>query len=131
MICVLKIELLEVKGQDWVVHHPDLPEVPLVALCDMGKLPEDLPQVTREVIQGEKFRLPDGREFCIGLSEEVHVALGIPLKAWANMNEMMDEQRAELFGLRKCSHNQLHALKQYRTMSRWERFRFLFKRKEK
>ena len=93
-----------------------------------GEMPtEETVKVKRELIEGERYILPTGRQLIIGLSERVRNALGIPLQVWNLMKNQNEEFRLFQVRLLQANTKYQQDIKKYETLSFRGRLKFLFR----
>ena len=78
MKVITNIKIVEVDREQFY-KDPYLYSVP-IRVRD-GKYPHETVEITREMIEGKRYRLPYGGEITIGVSDDVFNLLDIPLKA--------------------------------------------------
>jgi hypothetical protein len=109
MICIKKIETFEVDGE-WC-RVPDFPPFPVEALFNPAiPTPKG---ITTEMVMGERFRLPNCKTVCLGMTKEVREVLGIPVKTFEN--QVLEISRLDM------------RLRHYQEMGWRDRLRFLFR----
>lgn len=88
------------------------------------------PRIRLEHIRGELFTLPDGTTHCIGMTEYVQKALGIPMRAFRDMSEQVAKQQKSLRGLLDELQAEKLLLNAFTIelidLTLWERIKFLF-----
>ena len=119
MICVTDIEIINV-DKDYLQQ---VYTEPLKFAADGCTNLTDI-RTTVEMIYGETFINANGERFCIGMSKKVQDAIGIPFRAFKDMNKTMDHLRQR---------NKLHRreIDKYKTAGFWNRLKYLFKIRDK
>ena len=76
-------------------------------------------EVKREWIRGGVFKIPGGKELCIGMSKQVQEVLGYPM-------EVLETMRGNIswYNQRWVEHREYLSL--YKNMSLFKRLKFLF-----
>ena len=117
MIIIKKLELLEIKEDEY--HMRTYPDEQFLS-TDPVSCKKEYFEVKTEHIQGERFILPSGKEFCIGWSEDVKIALGLPLTVHRNMDDKLERYKRRYEKREKSLKKLLNA--------NWkERFKFFFR----
>lgn len=110
MIVVKNIEIDTVK-EDTILAYHFHPE-------ELSSVPPDREirhDVTEEMIHGKRFINHRGEEFCIGMSEDVQKAIGLPFEAYEDLTS----------SLKSCQ-SRYRNLQQSIPKTFWERLKFLF-----
>lgn len=139
MLCVTKIEATDVPDDWWKIDRME-DAIPVRMIPDDGTGPiAESFNVVRELVKGRRFRIPidNGidhgyREICIGWSEQVYEAIGIPLKVFENQERRLEECRIEVdkFENRCKTFSKIigEMTERRKNMSFWNRLKYLFKR---
>ena len=136
MIVVTDITLQDVKDDPCKFeHHTSLSH--LGYIDPLASIPDEYLESTEETIKGHKYKLRDGRVLKIGWSKQVQEAIGIPIEAFDNLEKNVCslsssltesvERNQKLIKENNTLKNKLQSL---RSMTFWQKLKFLFTNKE-
>lgn len=127
MILIEDIEIKEVSMDRWEIFN---------YLNESDMLFFNNQKITKEMVTGKVFINADNKEFCIGMSEKVQTAIGLPFEEFENLHNELDDKRYELetnkitiSQLRDRYARSLKKIEQFETMSLWKKIKFLFKKR--
>lgn len=83
-----------------------------------------------EYVRGERFINARGEEICIGMTERVQRAIGLPFEAFKNQNKRLNDIQKNNNQLRQQNESLKLELNMFRNMNFREKIKFLFKRGE-
>ena len=83
-----------------------------------GEYPHQTIEITREIIEGKRYRLPYGEEVTIGVSDDVFKLLDIPLKAIEKERELSESFMERNEHLQK-------ELQKYKNMKFLDRLKYI------
>lgn len=115
MLCITDITVVDV-GED-IIRLSGRSDNMVEMVTNDG--PRDPIRIATEVIRGQRFRNSRGVIICIGMSQQVREAIGLPFEVYENLQHNLDYEKAQL----RQSRNQL---KRVKDMTFWERIRFAF-----
>lgn len=125
MIVVTGIEICHCERDSYEVHR--LTEEP--TSINMSNDVFRCPDIETEIIRGRLFVNARGEEVCLGASEDIQKALGIPMEAFDNLRKEVEKATLKVFYLEEVKDEyrfELLALrKKYKTMSFLNRLKFL------
>lgn len=124
MLIVTEIKTKEVDRDKWEVRQCQLNTHPNRA----GNALE-IDSYTREMIYGRVFVNINGKRFCIGMSEQVQNAIGLPMDCFEKLNLEIDLLEVDNTQLRKGVDRLWKKLEVFDTMTFWQKIKFLFKEK--
>ena len=116
MLVVKDIEVLRVERDHIQIAHYSPPGIFLAESLKTGKLKE----ISIEDIHGRVFRNSRGERICIGMSNAVQKAIGLPFDVFESMNRQMFELHNENLLLRQMLDNKTN-VKQYKQHINKER----------
>ena len=119
MIVIKNIDLFEIARE-----RVEISINQKICACDPGAKPT-FNTIENEIINGERFYLPDGRKIIIGWSQQVRDAIGIPLTIFGNMRNEIDGIEKEKFNLSVSLRKSKAELTTFKTMNFWNRLKFL------
>ena len=121
MLIVKNIEIIEVERDPWEILSLTKPYQAIEVFNPGKNTPEHIEtNAFREMIQGQRFVRPDGKELLIGCSRQAEEIIGIQYESWGNMSEAWEGTRTQL---RKAEKE----LADIRQMTFWMRLKALFK----
>ncbi len=121
MLIVKNIEIIEVERDPWELLSMTAPYQAIEVFNPGKNVPEFIDtNVFREMVQGQRFRRPDGEELVIGCSRQAEEIIGIQYESWGNMSREWEATRTQL---RKAEKE----LADIRQMTFWMRLKALFK----
>ena len=86
-------------------------------------------EVTHEIVYGREFINANGDSVCIGMAENVQIAIGLPFEAFANMNYHIEKQ-AKTIRKRNRQIEKLNIqIQYYKNMNFLEKIKFIFFKK--
>jgi len=125
MIVVKYIDVEEVRSNIVeLLHHK--PRIPYHELPEYPT--EEELRVPVELVHGKVFTNTDGKKVCIGMSGAAQIALGLPFEVFENLREDITKQRVTVTQYKSLYAGAQRELNQMRTMSFWDRVKFLFNR---
>ena len=86
MLAVTKIEVANVDRRMVEIAH-----MPPVNSQFSPCLETEMPEIAYEMIHGKQFVNSRGEYICIGMSQQVQDAIGLPLEAFDNMNNRISD----------------------------------------
>ena len=125
MICVTEIKTVDV-GRDFVMIHK-MQNMPALAEV-IGSDPPGRCEVEQEMVSGRDFVNARGDRFCIGMSEQVQKAIGLPMEAFANMSKTIEEDAITIRKLRTAKAEGQKRIDAFETAGLWQRIKYVFTR---
>ncbi len=129
MILVKNIEVVEVERDPWELLSLTKP-YQAVEVFNPGKnVPEFIDtNVFREMVQGQRFRRPDGKELIIGYSKQVEEAVGLPFEIFKNMQDDIDDYRVTMRRQTDSINRYQSYISELGRAGFWKRIKYVFTR---
>jgi hypothetical protein len=89
--------------------------------------PEQLVDIKEEMITGRIFVNNRGERFCIGVSEQVQEAIGLPFEAFENINRRIETDTLTISKLKTKNAVYQNQIDKYKNMNFWQKLKWLFK----
>ena len=90
------------------------------------------PEITTEMVRGRRFVNHQGEEVCIGMSEQVQQAIGLPFEVYDNMQSSISflEKRCQNLNIENFhQRNRIRFMEErFQSINLWGRIKFVFTR---
>lgn len=130
MVLIADIKLVAVPDNPRMVmeliHGQEMGVMPPITAFNATDPVEDQFTITREMIQGRRFHMRDGREIVLGASKAVEEALGTPFQCLENALRELESQQRISQGLRLENTGYSLRMEEFDTASFWRRVRYAF-----
>lgn len=93
MIIIKNIEIIEVDRDPWEL----IAKIPMDGVIPVNGNKYIETKLFIELIGGQRFVRPDGKELIIGCSKQAEEVIGIQYEAWGNMSKEWEITRQELY----------------------------------
>ena len=123
MICVTEIKTVDV-DRDFVMIHKMQNMPALAEIIDSD--PPERCEVEQEMVRGREFVNANRERFCIGMSEQVQKAIGLPMEAFENMNRELDTNRQTIAQLRGRNAMYQKRIDVIKEAGLWQRIKYVF-----
>lgn len=128
MLAITDIKVANIDSREIVIHRAD-PIKSMRPFCVPDMLTGEDIIVKQEVIDGQTFFNSKGEKVVIGWREDIQEALGLPFKAFEDMNRDNERLHREIWDLEKTIKVYMDRHTEVLESSFWKRLKFLFTRK--